>query len=93
MFILRDVLEKEAGLSVSEKQMNGRKVADINEYLMAQVRDGDETILDVSCGDGRFGAALKTGKTRRVFGVEADPFLASLAKTNMPRTLKIAKLP
>lgn len=46
---------------------------------------GDETLIDVGCGDGRITAELAARLTRgQVIGVDPSPAMIALARTSFP---------
>lgn len=52
----------------------------INEGLLREIRPQDRTILDIGCGDGRFGHRIRHMRSdATVIGVEADAARAKLA--------------
>lgn len=57
---------------------------DINEL----VRDGDNIILEIGCGEGNSGKNLKEqGKAVEVVGVEKVPEIAEIAKTKIDKVI------
>lgn len=62
------------------------------------VRDGDNKILEIGCGEGNSGKALKEqGKAVEVVGVEKVPEIAEIAKTKIDKVIcsdvEVVKLP
>lgn len=54
---------------------------DINEHLLRQVRPEDRVVLDVGCGHGSFGQALKRQRYDRiVLGIESNPQAVAVAR-------------
>lgn len=67
--------------------------AGCNRALLRAVPADARTVLDVGCGEGRFGAALKAGRADRVvYGVEREPAVAARAAGRLDRvwTLDVA---
>lgn len=61
---------------------------DLRECLLPFVCEGPNKILDVGCGEGRTGAALKAaGKAREVIGIERCEPIAEIARGHVDRVI------
>jgi SAM-dependent methyltransferase len=62
----------------------------VNEALLRAVPDGALRVLDVGCGEGRLGAALKERVPgRRVFGIEREAVVARQAATRLDEVFSL----
>lgn len=69
--------------------MNDKKKAyyqGLNKTLLDAVHQDAKTILDVGCGEGRMGEALKVqNPDRMVYGIEKEPEIAKMAAARLDR--------
>jgi len=56
--------------------------------LLALIPPGLRDVVDVGCGAGRLGAALKVRQRCRVVGIEHNPTAAALARTRLDRVIQ-----
>ena len=59
----------------------------VRPELLALVPDSARTILDIGCGAGRLGQAIKERQEAEVVGIERDEDAAQLARDRLDRVL------
>src|SRR6187402_1202274 len=59
----------------------------VNQSVLATVPESSSRILDLGCGSGELGAAIKRNQTAEIIGVTFSALEASLAEAQLDRVI------